>query len=232
MTYPRAVLTTWLLALLLALLLAYEVAHAGELYLDAAGGFTRFILTATDGDYIQRGLPSKLDLNSMAYKVGLGYRFNERWSVQGGYINLGTINQTAKFVSDEDYAAKQSLCVKNCATAPTYRITDAYHGGELTLTRTFKLDESWSWHLKAGGAYLMHRFTINKEDGSGQSNQHYGQFPATVVGAGIGYKWFRTELTWYHGIGGANGPNNSSGWPLSTQLAVAWMGFNIPLWGG
>ena len=220
----------WLLALAVAtgLLLVSECtiqpAHAG-LYLDAAGGLTQFLITAPDGDYIQRGLPRSLDTRSLAYRVGAGWRFNERWSIQGGYINLGTLNQTAKFVGDEDYNAKGSQCVKNCATAPTYRITDKYHGGELTVSRHWE-----SIYLKAGMAYLMHGFTINKQDGSGQSNQHYGQFLATVAGLGYQHGPFYLEADWIHGLGGSNGfLGHDQGWPLSKEMIVAWFGVRIPL---
>ena len=205
-------------------------AHAGA-YLDVAGGMTQFLITAPDGDYLQRGLPRTLDTLSLAtYKVGLGYRFNPRWSVSIARVSFGTLNQTAKFVSDADYDPKAHRCLANCAGAPTYRITDAYHGGELTVTRTFHLDESWAWHLKAGGAYLMHRFTINREDGTGQSNQHYGQFLSTVAGAGASYKWAYLEADYYHGLGGSNGfMGHDQGWPLSKEQVVAWAGIKIPL---
>lgn len=231
------ILRVWLLgsavALVVGLLLLSECttqpAHAGA-YLDIAGGMTQFLITAPDGDYIQRGLPRSLDTRSLAYRVGLGWSFNERWSIQGSYVNFGTINQTAKFVSDEDYNPKGSQCVKNCAGAPTYRITDAYHGGELTVSR------HWEYlYLKLGGAYLMHRFTINNENGLGQSNQHYGQYFATVAGAGVTYKVMDSlnlygELSYYHGLGGSNGfMGQDQGWPLSKEQVVMWFGVKIPL---
>ena len=205
-------------------------AHAGA-YLDVAGGLTQFLITTPDGDYRQRGLPSTWDTRSLAYRVGLGWSFNERWSIQGGYVNFGTINQTAKFVGDEDYNPKGSQCVKNCAGAPTYRITDAYHGGELTVTRTFPF-ENYSLFVKGGGAYLMHRFTINREDGTGQSNQHYGQFPATIIGTGGCVKMVCLEVDYYHGLGGSNGfMGQDQGWPLSKEFLVSFLSIKLPFGG-
>ena len=204
-------------------------AHA-QLYLDVAGGMTQFLITAPDGDYLQRSLPHSLDTRSLAYKVGAGWRFNERWSIQGGYLNLGTVNQSAIFVSDENYLAKGGHCINGCPGRANYRITDAYHGGELTITRTFQVSEAMAWHLKGGGAYLMHRFTITKEDGSGQVNQHYGQFPAVIAGAGVSYKWAYLETDYYHGLGGSNGfMGHDQGWPLSKEMLVTWFGVKIPL---
>ena len=233
--FPLQIYWSWIVVALVAagLFLVSECtpreAHAG-LYLDAAGGLTQFLITAPDGDYLQRGLPHSLDTRSLAYKVGLGWRFNERWSIQAGYLNLGTVNQSAIFVSDENYNAKTGQCLNGCPNQANYRITDAYHGGELTITRTFKLDDSWAWHVKAGGAYLMHRFTINRENGSHTFLQHYGQFPAVVAGVGASYKWAYLETNYYHGLGGSNGfMGHQQGWPLSKEMIVTWFGVKIPL---
>ena len=225
MTYPRMIALNWL-ALLVGLAYSCQAlpAHA-ELTLDLAGGYSQFLKTTAEGDYRQSGLPSTWDTRSLAYKVGLCYAFNERWSTCGGYVNFGTINQTAKFVGDEDYNPKGSQCVKNCATAPTYRITDAYHGGELTISRAWE-----HLYAKLGMAYLMHRFTINKEDGSGASNQHYGQFLSTVAGVGAKYGPFYAEVNAYMGLGGSNGfLGHDQGWPLSKEQVVAWFGVRLPL---
>lgn len=204
-------------------------AHAGA-YLDVAGGLTNFLVTAADGDYRQGSLPHTFDTKSAAYKVELGWRFNERWSIQGGYVNLGALKQSAIFVPDENFDAKTSTCLNGCTRRNNYRMTDAYHGGELTVTRTFKLSEDWAWHLKGGGAYLMHRFTLNVEDGNGQSIQHYGQFPAVAAGLGASYKWAYLETNWIHGLGGSNGfIGQDHGWPLSKEMLVTWFGVKIPL---
>ena len=231
MSYSRSVALTWALALLLALLLAYDLAHAGELFLDMAAGASRFLVTTPDGDYQQKDLPHSFDLKSAAYRIGLGWRFNDRWSIQGGYINLGTVNQSAVFVPDEFFDPKAGKCINGCQRKANYRITDAYHGGELTVARTWHPTEDYSLFLKAGWAYLMHRFTINKEDGSGQANQHYGQFPATVAGIGACYKWACAETTYYHGLGGSNGfMGQDQGWPLSKEIVLFTAGLQIPIW--
>ena len=202
-------------------------AHA-ELYLDLAGGATQFQITAADGDYIQRGLPHTIDQTSFAYRVGVGYRFNERWSVQGGYLNLGTINQTAQFVADADYNAKINQCVSNCVTAAPYRMTDKYHGGELTLTRTFTFDD-YSLFLKGGGALLFHQFRIARYDGS-QAHENDGKFPALVLGTGACYQWACAEVNYYHGMGGSNGfMGQDQGWPLSKEMLVSLLSVKIPI---
>ena len=233
MTYPRLITLNWLALLVGLTLLSCEVRQAqAEAYLDLAGGLTNFLVTSADGDYRQGSLPHTFDTKSAAYKVELGWKFNERWSIQGGYLNLGTLKQSAIFVSDENYNPKTGACINGCPGRSNYRITDAYHGGELTVTRTFHLDDAWAWHLKVGGAYLMHRFTLHQENGSHTFIQHYGQFPAVVAGVGASYKWAYIEADYYHGLGGSNGfMGQSYNWPQATEMIVTWFGFKLPLGG-
>ena len=233
MTYPRMIALNWL-ALLVAIVASCQAlpAHAGNLYLDAAGGVSLFQVTAQDGDYIQRGLPHDLDLTSMAYRVGLGWQFNERWAVRASYINLGTIKQNAKFVADADYNPKLGQCVANCANAAPYFMTDAYKGGELVVTRTFPLSDKWAVSLSLGGAYLSHTFTINKNAGTNdESHRNKGQFIATVLGGGACYARLCAEASYYHGLGSSNSfMGEQQAWPLSKEIVVGWLSVKVPLW--
>ncbi len=43
------------------------------------------------------GLSSKVDENDTAYKAYLGYRFNEHFAVEGGYVDLGAAQYKASF---------------------------------------------------------------------------------------------------------------------------------------
>lgn len=214
----------------IALVLLQESALA-EASIDIAGGFNHFLITANNGDYIQNNLPRSLDRDSAAYKIGACWSFNERWTGCGDYVNFGTLKQSAVFVGDENYNHKTGQCLNGCPGQAHYKITDAYHGGELTLTRKFALNDDWAVNLKGGAAYLMHRFTINKL-GSGAFLEHYGQFIATVAGVGASYKWAYVELDYYHGLGGSNGfLGYDQGWPLSKEIVTTWFGFHIPIGG-
>ena len=202
-------------------------AHA-ELSLDLAGGATQFQITAADGDYLQRGLPHTLDQTSFAYRVGLCWALNERWSSCGAYLNLGTINQSAQFVADKDYDTKAHQCISNCGTAAPYRMTDKYQGGELTVTRTFQWDDA-ALFLKGGGALLFHQFRIARYDGS-QAHENDGKFPAAVLGGGACYQWACAEVNYYHGFGGSNGfLGQDQGWPLSKEMLVSLLSVKIPI---
>src|SRR3990167_5316479 len=215
---------TFLCALVLSNLVPVP-SYAG-LYLDLAGGATQFMVTAQDGDYRQEGLPHTFDLTSAAYRVGLGWQFDERWSIQAAYLNLGTLNQSAVFVSDEHYDRHTKHCLNGCPNQAHYTITDAYQGGELTVTRTFAFD-SFDLFLKGGGALLLHRVTIHRLYG-GTFLEHYGRFPATVVGAGGCYGAVCLETTYYHGIGGYNWLTPCR-WPLSKEMFVSLLSIKIPI---
>ena len=217
--------------LLLLSLLVWPSLVGAEVYLDLAGGLTRFLITAPDGDYIQRDLPHTLDLNSLAYRVGLGYRFNERWGIRSSWINFGTVNQSANFTADADYNAKVGKCTANCANAAPYRMTDNYRGVELVVTRSFAIAENWTLQASLGGAYIDHRFTINKNAGTNdESHRNRGQFPATVLGGGACYKWACMETSYYHGLGGSNGfMGQDQAWPLSKEIFVTVLSIKVPL---
>src|SRR3990167_11054820 len=100
---------TFLCALVLSNLVPVP-SYAG-LYLDLAGGATQFMVTAQDGDYRQDGLPHTFALTSAAYRVGLGWQFNEQWSIQAGYINLGPLKPRAVFVGDATYNPTTHPCL-------------------------------------------------------------------------------------------------------------------------
>ena len=229
----KALMTEWLAGFFTGLLLCFvatcttkpAMAETG-LYLDLAGGATQFMVTAQDGDYRQEGLPHTFDLTSAAYRVGLGWTFNEQWSIQAAYINLGTLKQSAVFVSDEHYDRHTTHCLNGCPNQAHHTITDAYQGGELTVTRTFAFD-SFDLFLKGGGALLLHRFTIHRLY-DGTFLEHYGRFPATVVGAGGCYGAVCLETTYYHGIGGSN-CLTPCGWPLSKEMFVSLLSVKLPI---
>lgn len=224
----------WIAALLIAagLLMASECsptpAHADTgLYLDLAGGVSNYFITATDGDFYQRGLPHRVDLSSVAYRALLGYRINERWSIQGGYVNLGHLKQGARFVDDADYDPKAHRCLAKCEGIP-FKMTDAYKGWEASVTRTFPF-EDWSLFLRGGGARIQHTFSIIRMDVA-SFHENRGVFYAALMGAGACYKIVCAETAYYHGLGGSNGfMGQDQGWPLSKELLVSLVSVKVPL---
>ena len=230
MSYARMVTINWL-ALLLAMVYSCQAhsGYAGELVLDLSAGASKFLVTSASGDYRQN-LPADFDTDGLAYRVGLCWKFNEKWQSCGAWLNLGSLKQDALFVDDRDYNPKTGQVTTAYGAPVPNKITDSYKGVELTLTRTFPLTQAISWHLKAGGAYLEHKMTVTRMD-LGIAHQAYGQFPSIVAGAGVSYKWLYTEAIYYHGLGGSNGfMGQDQGWPLSKEMIVAWAGLKVPIW--
>ena len=145
MTYPRMIAIHWLALLIgLAVFSCQAMPAHAELSLDVAGGISIFGITATDGDYRQN-LPHSYDASSLAYRVGLCWSFNEHWSTCGAWVNMGALKQDSLFVDDRDYNPKTGQVTTVYGAPVPNKMTDAYKGVELTLTRTFPLTESLSW---------------------------------------------------------------------------------------
>lgn len=240
MTYPRAVLTTWLLALLLVLALVLwpglvKKAEAGA-YLDVGLGATLFNRTIEDGTWIQEGLPNKELLESFAWRVGLGYTINDRWSLQANYLHFGTAKIRALVVRDPDYNNKQHVCLNHCGEAFPFNTNDTMYGGEVSLTRTWQI-RAFAPFLRAGGAVMIHhlRAAIQPMYPTIEPplvNSRHGFIPAVLVGGGVCYKMFCAETTYYQGLGGSTGGFGMDyALPISTSLFMSLVSVKIPLGG-
>lgn len=216
MTYPRAVLLIWTAALLLACLLAYDIAHAEGWYVEGGLGMTNFQRTVEDGTWWQEGLPHSWDTHDTAWKLCGGYQF-ERWALSGCYVSAGVIKNVAGFVGDEDYDPKNHVCLRNCNKLSWLEGSDAIRLYELAGTYRWHWGEAWSPFAKVGGALMTHRLTI--ANGGVPSQQYYGRIPSTALGAGLCYKLACVESTYYHGLGGMN-CYTPCGFPLSKELFV------------
>ena len=230
MTYPRLVLTTWLLALLLALLLAYDLAHAEGWYLDVGAGVTKFSCTicSSDGTWIQTGLPHDMTMTSFAYRAGAGYRW-QAWSVQASYVNLGVAKIRQHYtVVDEQYNPKAHSCLAPCTNLGPFHTHDLMEGAELTASYTWR---HWPIqpYVKLGAAGLYHRLTAQWTDASGmsQAGTMHGWVPSAVLGGGLEYGWLYAEGSYYRGIGGS--VDWSAGLPISKEQVVGFAGIRIPL---
>ena len=212
----------WLLVLCL---LSSSVAHAGELYFDAAVGATLFQRTIEDGTWIQDALPHRTDFTSLAWRVGLGYRFTERWSVQANALRMGTVTSTARVVNDRDYDSIAHACLANCSTAFPFTTIDTMHGGELSLTRTWLLGPVAPF-LRGGGALLWHHLRAHW---LGTAGEMHGWIPMGLVGGGLCYGWACVESTYYHGIGGMN-CLTPCGLPIAKEAVVSLVSLKIPVW--
>jgi len=229
MTYPRLVLTTWLLALLLTLLLAYDLAHAGEVSLEVGGGVTHFTCTicnSGDGTWVQTGLPHSMTMNSLAWKTGLAYRVTEQISLHTAYVNLGTAKIRQDYtVSDAQYDPHTHSCLAPCTNLNQFNTHDLMEGVELAVSYHWRY-----WliqpYAKVGAAGLYHRLTAQNR---GTTTTMHGWVPSTVLGGGADYGWFFLDASYYRGLGGVT--DWSAGLPISKEQIVTILGIHIPLGG-
>lgn len=224
MTYLRLLLTTWTLAILLACLLAYDMAHAGSLSLDIKGGVAWPIRTTPDGTYWQQAYPHNTKPLTGAYGVGLNYQHTPTLSFQAHYLDLGTSRIKGHAITDDHYDYKAHRCKygpAECTATYGYRATDSLRGGDLTATYTWERDGVRPF-VKGGVALLYHRATFRNE-WSGE-DRFNGWIPELELGAGLSYEWAYLELDYFQGLnfGGQN-------MPISTQQVVMFAGVKLPV---
>lgn len=226
MTYPRLVAVTWTMVLLLATLATCHEARAGELSLVLGAGMSTFQNTLPDSVWYQQGNNWNQDNGAFSWKAGLSYAFNERHSLQLAYANYGTTRMSATFWDDPDYDLKTKSCKSNCNATGNLTASDAMQGIELSYTRTWHPAQDYSIGLRAGGAYVFHRFTVENYNQS-FAQKHYGRVPMGLVGLSVGYKWASLESTLYKQFG----PGTPDSYPISTQFVTTLLTVHIPLGG-
>jgi hypothetical protein len=218
---PFLVLDVSLIVLLAFLFLATPA--QAEPFLDLGLGATIFFPAYSDGAWYQEPFPHHFDTKDIAYRAGVGWRFNDHWSVAASYLHLGSISVTAQAVSDDDYNNQTHQCLRHCQHPVSFRVEDSYQGGELTATRTFT-DGPVRPFLRAGGAWLFHDLRVN-----GAPFFMGRSFPAGVVGAGLTYKWISLEVSYYH-ILAHSGASGGVGYPVSESQLIPMVSVQIPLW--
>lgn len=228
--YTRAVLLAWSLAILGGCLLAYDMAHA-EPYITLGGGFTVFRPTTADGDFWQQGFPHSYKSMAPAFKVGVGWEFNNQWATELRYVNLGNNGYTQhQFVGDEWYDSKAHRCRPPCTVPGSFVARDYVQGVDLTVLRTFT-DYAYRPFVRLGAALMLHRLDVNIQNPTiaGPDSQQFirtdGRMPMAVAGIGVKRGHFTLETTFYYGLGGSN-CLSPCGFPQSTQFMTTMVGFN------
>lgn len=213
---------------------AVTPAHAGQFSLEGGVGLSFFIPTIDDGTWYQQGLEHYWKRDSLAYKVGLSYAFNDHWSVSAAYLNMGQTGVDARTTLDDSYYDPiHHVCTANCTALGSFKVRDKMQGGEITVTRSFPMGD-WSPFLKAGAAVMVHKLTSVNVDNANILTQHWhGNIPMTVLGGGVEYKPWHIALdtSWYYGLGGDDSGciGGACGWPISKQVLVTLFTVKIPL---
>ena len=75
------------------------------------------------------GVSSSTNDNQDAYSLFLGYQFNRKWAIEGGYVDIGTTN----------YSAQGSAG----AVAGTASLSNKYDAASLTAVRTWNVPDNF-----------------------------------------------------------------------------------------
>jgi hypothetical protein len=192
--------------------------YALEVFLDGAIGPAFHTRTTPDGVWWQQPFPHSFDLRDVAWKAGLGLRFNEHWSVTGSYVSLGETSARTEAVSDENYDHGDRKDPRVNLSA-----TDRLAGPQLVTSYRWT-----QWPVQpflSGGVALLHHYgSATVREYPGPSFNFHGDIPMFVAGGGLCYAWLCGEVTYYRGV---HAPN----YPISTEAIVPWIGLKIPFVG-
>lgn len=216
------------IVLLLLVTCAEQEAHA-ELYFDFGAGASFFSRTIEDGTWWQQDLPHSNDFTELAFRAGVGYQFQNGWSLQASYLHLGTAKiATRGVVMDEHYDPKAHQCLSKCSEPEriAFFTKDRYEGAELAVTYTWQRD-GLSPFIRGGAALLFHHLQARITD-SGYVLDMHGRIPMALLGGGVSYGPFSFDTTWYRGFGGMN-CLTPCGLPISQEFLLSIISIKIPL---
>ena len=226
MTYPHALTLTWLLAVLLACLLAYDMVHAGSVSVELGAGAAVCNRTIPDGTWVQTGLHHDVDCQNFTWKAGLDYRVSDRWAFQAYYANFGTFKiRQYNTVADEAYNPKEHKCtIADCSGHP-FNTDDRMHAIAVSAKHTWSEIGPIQPFIGLGGGVLMHHLTAAFGD---SRLRYHGNVPMLLMTGGLCYKLACMDTTYYHGLGG--GDDWSAGLPISKEVVTASFTVKVPLW--
>ena len=182
-------------------------AQAADLFVEGGIGVAQFQRTTPDGIWWQSPFPHHFELQSLAWKAGLGVQLDAHWSVTASYVSLGTIKAFTEAVSDEnfDHGDRKDPRVKLTAY-------DTYQGGQVLGKYRWT-----QWPVQpflAGGVAIMaHQIRLDHELAAAAYTGYGGVLPMGVVGGGLCWQWVCGEVSYYRGF-------QAPQYPISTSVFV------------
>jgi len=201
-------------------------AYAGQVSLVGGLGGAFFQNTVDDGTWRQDKVQTpNTRLFDRAWKVGLEYRINPRWSVQSHYFDWGENVTKSLFASDDDYYGGRCHSGPGPSCPASYnRVVDRMKGVDVTVSRYWKVNEVMELYLTGGGAMTFHELKWAGGDGVYGPTRFYGNIPMLVVGGGLCYNtMFCWDTNFYMGTlsmnsGCIGGGQTECGYPLAKQV--------------
>lgn len=232
-------MTRTTLAAILLSLTGLTSAYADP-YLYGALGQANGDLVDKPGLWRHEGTPYTTDLQDLAWKAGLGMRFETGVFIEAGVIDPGSMNIESKFVKDAHYDPVAMRCKKDCHKQSALGLQNDMIGGELVMGYQYNLLDFFGLYAKGGVAGFAHEHsgTFNKygptkvrEFDSEQNTmgQNFsGMVLAVAFGGGVCAPAAKVELcgdvTRYHYV--ATTAN-----PLTEGLTIGTAYLKVPLKG-
>lgn len=210
--------------MVIAAMMYSPLAYASDFYVNMGLGATMFQQTTQNGTWLQEGQPYKMNLLDLSGKLGLGYRFNESWSMEMNALSFGQARSAGLAVPDE-YYEPDAHKPKHGAPKPNhFDARQRSYGGEIVALRSFYLG-GFSPFLKLGGFATINNMPYTINDATSHETYYmayHGYTVGIVGGGGVCYKWACAEASYYRGMG-------SSNYPISKSFLVPMFTVKIPL---
>lgn len=208
--------------LVLSWFLCATSAH-GELYVH--GGLGASIVTGLpeNGTWYQDGLASDKDRLSLGIRAGVGYRWGH-WSIESGYVRLGSITNTGNFVDDQDYHAAARQC-RTCENVAFGAIHGSMQVGDVTVGYTWNPDGLIRPRIRAGvfaGSHTVSFWNVYPYLGREQGATYQGMVGGAVGGAGVCAAWVCGDVYYYTVL-------THTQYPFARDVIMPTLSLNIPL---
>lgn len=242
MSNGRIIMKRTALAAILLSLACLTPAYAEEPYVYGAIGQADADLTGTRGLWRHEGQhPYTTDLKDMAFKAGLGMRFESGFFIEAGMVDPGSFNIQSQFTSDGNYNEQTGQCERKCDKLHQLNLTNDMIGGEAVVGYQHEFFDFFRPYAKAGVAGFahehsgtFHKYPQNKTtprpfDSDRNMGQNFdGMVIAVAFGGGVCAPAAKVELcgdvTRYHYI--AHTAN-----PLTDGMTVGTAYLKVPLKG-
>lgn len=191
------------------------------------------------GLWRHEGTPYTTDLQDMAWKAGLGLRFETGVFLEAGVVDPGSFGIESRFVSDANYDPVKMRCKRDCDEQTAMGLTNSMLGGEAVVGYQQTFFDFFKPYGKVGVAGFAHEHSGTiiphkkrpiafAHDGNDLGQNFSGMILAVAYGGGLCAPAAMVELcgdvTRYHYV--ATTAN-----PLTEGLTVGTAYLKIPLKG-
>lgn len=237
MKFERLALRILLIAL--AFFIGVAIARAADPYGYGAIGQANGSLVDKPGLWRHEGTPYTTDLQDMAFKGGLGLRFESGVFVEAGVVDPGSFGIESKFVSDHNYDPAAMRCKRECEKQSALGLNNDMLGGEAVVGYQHEFLGFFRPYAKVGIAGFSHQhsgtFTPYRKhpiefsyDGNDLGQNFSGMVLAVAMGGGLCAPAARVEVcgdvTHYHYV--ATTAN-----PLTDGLTISTAYLKVPFVG-